>query len=206
MERLLSRIACGVCSARELVAMKDSLKAVPAIKSALACLSQARYGIGWGVLGAAMSCYETARQYTQLRKQFADRPIASHQLVQAELAWMITEISKAQLLALHVGRLKDRGKADCAHISMLKRNNVWIALETAGGILRALPGLDEVFWVMAGDVFAPGFGFAAEDAFVKVPVPERIDVRARMRGKLHYLAQRSGARPARRSAPRRRAR
>jgi glutaryl-CoA dehydrogenase len=101
------------------------------LKSALGCLSQARYGIGWGAVGAAMSCYETARQYTQLRKQFGDRPIASHQLVQQELAWMISEITKAQLLALHVGRLKDRDKADFAHISMLKRNNVWMALETA---------------------------------------------------------------------------
>jgi len=101
------------------------------LKSPLMCLTQARYGIGWGSVGAAMSCYDTARQYTVLRKQFADRPIASHQLVQAELAWMITEITKAQLLALHVGRLKDQGKADFSHISMLKRNNVWMALETA---------------------------------------------------------------------------
>jgi glutaryl-CoA dehydrogenase len=101
------------------------------LKSALACLTQARYGIGWGAVGAAMSCYDTARQYVILRKQFDDRPIASHQLVQAELAWMVTEITKAQLLALHVGRLKDREKADHAHVSLLKRNNVWMALETA---------------------------------------------------------------------------
>jgi glutaryl-CoA dehydrogenase len=101
------------------------------LKSALACLTQARYGIGWGAVGAAMSCYDTARQYAILRKQFDDRPIASHQLVQAELAWMVTEITKAQLLALHVGRLKDREKADHAHVSLLKRNNVWMALETA---------------------------------------------------------------------------
>ena len=101
------------------------------LKAALMCLSQARYGIGWGVLGAAMDCYETARQYSLLRKQFDDRPIASHQLVQEKLAWMITEITKAQLLAIHVGRLKDQGKADAAHISMLKRNNVAIALECA---------------------------------------------------------------------------
>jgi len=101
------------------------------LKSPLQCLTQARYGIGWGAVGAAMSCYDTARQYTILRKQFADRPIASHQLVQEELAWMITEITKAQLLALHVGRLKDQGRADFAHVSLLKRNNVWMALETA---------------------------------------------------------------------------
>ncbi len=80
------------------------------LKGPLGCLSQARYGIGWGVLGAAMDCYETARQYSILRKQFDDRPIASHQLVQEKLAWMITEITKAQLLALQVGRLKDGGQ------------------------------------------------------------------------------------------------
>ena len=101
------------------------------LKSALACLTQARHGIGWGVIGAAMDCYETARQYTIVRKQFDDRPIASHQLVQEKLAGMITEITKAQLLALHAGRLKDAGKLEPAHISMLKRNNVEMALECA---------------------------------------------------------------------------
>jgi glutaryl-CoA dehydrogenase len=101
------------------------------LKGPLSCLSQARYGIGWGVIGAAMDCYETARQYAIVRKQFDDRPIASHQLVQEKLAWMITEITKAQLLALHAGRLKDQGKIEPAHISMLKRNNVAIALECA---------------------------------------------------------------------------
>jgi glutaryl-CoA dehydrogenase len=101
------------------------------LRAALGCLTQARHGIGWGVLGAAMDCYETARQYTILRKQFDDRPIASHQLVQEKLAWMITEITKGQLLALHCGRLKDAGKLDPAHVSMLKRNNVAIALECA---------------------------------------------------------------------------
>ncbi len=101
------------------------------LKGPLGCLTQARHGIGWGVLGAAMDCYETARQYTILRKQFDDRPIAGHQLVQEKLAWMITEITKGQLLALHCGRLKDQGKLEPAHISMLKRNNVAIALECA---------------------------------------------------------------------------
>jgi glutaryl-CoA dehydrogenase len=83
------------------------------------------------VIGAAADCYETARHYSLDRQQFDGRPIASHQLVQEKLAWMITEITKAQLLALHVGRLKDQGKADPAHISMLKKNNVWMALECA---------------------------------------------------------------------------
>ncbi len=101
------------------------------LKGPLACLSQARHGIGWGVIGAAMDCYETARSYVTLRKQFDDRPLASHQLVQEKLAWMITEITKAQLLALHCGRLKDAGKLDPAHISMLKRNNAAMALECA---------------------------------------------------------------------------
>lgn len=101
------------------------------LKGPLGCLSQARYGIGWGVIGAAMDCYETARSYSILRKQFDDKPIASHQLVQEKLADMITEITKAQLLALHAGRLKDQGKLEPAHISMLKRNNVRIALDCA---------------------------------------------------------------------------
>jgi glutaryl-CoA dehydrogenase len=101
------------------------------LKAPLSCLTQARFGIGWGVLGAAMDCYETAREYSTLRKQFDDRPIASHQLVQEKLAWMITEITKAQLLAVHAGRLKDQGKLEPAHVSMLKRNNVAIALECA---------------------------------------------------------------------------
>jgi len=101
------------------------------LKAPLSCLTQARYGIGWGVLGAAMDCYETARSYSIERKQFDGRPIASHQLVQAKLADMITEITKAQLLALQVGKLKDQGQAEAAHISMLKRNNVAMALECA---------------------------------------------------------------------------
>ena len=101
------------------------------LKGPLACLSQARYGIGWGVLGAAMDCYETARSYSVLRKQFDNKPIASHQLVQEKLADMITEITKAQLLALHCGRLKDEGKIEPWHISMLKRNNARMALDCA---------------------------------------------------------------------------
>ncbi|MGA8109773.1 MAG: acyl-CoA dehydrogenase family protein [Acidobacteriaceae bacterium] len=101
------------------------------LKSPLMCLNQARYGIAWGGIGAAMSCYDTARQYSLLRKQFRDQPIASHQLVQEKLAWMITEITKGQLLVLQVGRLKDQGKVGHEHISMAKRNNIWMALECA---------------------------------------------------------------------------
>ena len=101
------------------------------LKSALMCLNQARFGIAWGVIGAAMACYDTALQYSQFRKQFRNQAIASHQLVQEKLVWMITEISKAQLLALQVGRLKDQEKVQHFHISMAKRNNVWMALECA---------------------------------------------------------------------------
>jgi glutaryl-CoA dehydrogenase len=101
------------------------------LRSPLMCLNQARYGIGWGAIGAAMSCYDTALQYAGFRKQFRDQPIASHQLVQEKLVWMVTEITKAQLLALQVGRLKDSGKVQHQHISMLKKNNVWMALECA---------------------------------------------------------------------------
>jgi glutaryl-CoA dehydrogenase len=107
------------------------LRGSDGLKSALMCLNQARYGIAWGAVGAAMACYDCALQYSLLRKQFRDQPIASHQLVQEKLAWMITEIAKAQLLILQVGRLKDAAKAGHQHISMAKRNNVWMALECA---------------------------------------------------------------------------
>jgi glutaryl-CoA dehydrogenase len=110
------------------------------LKSPFMCLNQARYGISWGAIGAAMSCYDTALQYSLLRKQFRDSPIASHQLVQEKLTWMISEISKAQLLALHVGRLKDQGKVAPEHISMAKRNNVWMALECARSARDILGG------------------------------------------------------------------
>src|SRR5246127_3729202 len=101
------------------------------LKSPLMCLNQARYGIAWGAVGAAMACYDCALQYSQFRKQFHNEPIASRQLVQEKLAWMISEITKAQLLVLQVGRLKDQGKAAFQHISMAKKNNVWMALECA---------------------------------------------------------------------------
>ena len=101
------------------------------LKYPLACLTQARYGIGWGAIGAAMACYNEALEYAKTRKQFDDKPIATHQLIQAKFADMVTEITKAQLLALQVGRLKDRGRAEAAHVSMLKRNNVKIALDVA---------------------------------------------------------------------------
>jgi glutaryl-CoA dehydrogenase len=101
------------------------------MKAPLSCLTQARYGIGWGAIGAAMACYHESLEYAKVRTQFNDRPIASHQMIQEKFAEMITEITKAQLLALQVGRLKDKGRADHAHVSMLKRNNVKIALDVA---------------------------------------------------------------------------
>ncbi len=107
------------------------LPGATSLKAALMCLNQARYGISWGAIGAAMDCYVTALNYAKMRKQFHDQPIASHQIVQEKLVWMASEISKAQLLSLHVGRLKDAEKAGHQHISMAKRNNVWMALECA---------------------------------------------------------------------------
>src|SRR5437764_7512056 len=101
------------------------------LKYPLSCLTQARYGIAWGAVGAAMRVFHTATEYAKSRIQFGGQPIASHQLVQNKLAWMITEITKAQFLALQTGRLKDQGKLKPHHVSMAKMNNVNIALECA---------------------------------------------------------------------------
>jgi glutaryl-CoA dehydrogenase len=103
---------------------------VDGLKGPLGCLNQARYGIAWGGIGAAMACYHEALEYSKTRIQF-DRPIAGFQLVQEKLAWMIREITKGQLLALQVGRLKDQGKAKAHHISMAKMNNVDVGLQCA---------------------------------------------------------------------------
>ena len=100
------------------------------LKSPLMCLNQARYGIAWGALGAAMACYHAALDYSKSRVQF-DRPIGAFQLVQEKLVYMLTEITKGQLLALQLGRLKDAGKLHFTQTSLAKRNNVAIALETA---------------------------------------------------------------------------
>lgn len=100
------------------------------LKTPLMCLSQARYGIAWGVLGSAMTCYDTALHYAQTRIQF-EKPIASYQLIQERLVAMVTEITKAQLLCHQLGRLKDNGKAKFTQISLAKRNNVYHALEIA---------------------------------------------------------------------------
>ncbi len=112
------------------IPLENKLPGVKGLKGPLSCLSQARYGIAWGAVGAAMGCYDWALQYAQDRIQFA-KPIAAFQLVQQKLVWMITEITKAQLLALQLGRLKDQGRVRAQQISMAKMNNVWMALETA---------------------------------------------------------------------------
>lgn len=98
--------------------------------SPLKCLDSARFGIIWGVLGAAMACYECAVSYAKDRVQFS-KPIAGYQLVQAKLVNMLTEITKGQLLALQIGRLRDEGKGQFVHVSMGKMNNTKIALEAA---------------------------------------------------------------------------
>ena len=100
------------------------------LKSALMCLNQARYGISWGAIGAAMACYHSALEYSKERIQF-EKPIASFQLVQQKLAWMVQEITKAQLLAWRLGKLKDEGKMKPHQVSLAKKNNVWMALEVA---------------------------------------------------------------------------
>jgi glutaryl-CoA dehydrogenase len=110
---------------------ENVLPGVEGLKGPLSCLTQARYGISWGGLGSAMATYYAALEYAKSRKQFKDRPIASHQMVQMKLAWMVTEITKGQLLALRLGRMKDAGTMQPHHVSMAKRNNVWVARECA---------------------------------------------------------------------------
>jgi glutaryl-CoA dehydrogenase len=100
------------------------------LKAALSCLTQARYGIAWGALGAATACYDEALRYARERL-VAGGPLAGKQLVQQKLVFMLTEITKGQLLALRVGRLKDEGRLDHAMVSMAKRNNVDVALQIA---------------------------------------------------------------------------
>ena len=106
------------------------LPLVSGMRGPLSCLSQARYGICFGAIGAAMSCYETALEYAKDRKQFS-RPIAGYQLVQQKLVQMVSEITKAQCLTLRLGRLKEAKKIRPPQISLAKRNNVHMALEIA---------------------------------------------------------------------------
>jgi glutaryl-CoA dehydrogenase len=112
------------------IPLENKLPGVKGLKGPLSCLSQARYGIAWGAIGAAMSCYDWALQYAQQRIQF-NKPIGSFQLVQQKLVWMITEITKAQLLCWRLGQLKDEGRVRPQQISMAKMNNVQMALDGA---------------------------------------------------------------------------
>jgi glutaryl-CoA dehydrogenase len=112
------------------VPKKNVLPNVEGLKGPLTCLSKARYGIAWGAIGAALDCYDSALRYSMERKQFG-KPLAGFQLTQKKLAEMITEITKAQLLAWRLGTLANKGKATPAQISMAKRNNVNMALEVA---------------------------------------------------------------------------
>jgi glutaryl-CoA dehydrogenase len=112
------------------VPARNELPGAQGLKAPLSCLNEARYGIVWGVLGAAISCYRSALEYAKARVQF-DRPIAGYQLTQEKLVNMLTEITKGQLLALQLGRLKDQGNATATQISMAKLNNVREALQIA---------------------------------------------------------------------------
>jgi len=112
------------------VPARNELPGAQGLKAPLSCLNEARYGIVWGVLGAAIACYRSALEYAKARVQF-DRPIAGYQLTQEKLVNMLTEITKGQLLALQLGRLKDQGNATSTQISMAKLNNVREALQIA---------------------------------------------------------------------------
>jgi glutaryl-CoA dehydrogenase len=115
---------------------------VDGLKGPLGCLNQARYGIAWGGIGAAMACYHEALEYSKTRIQF-DRPIAGFQMVQEKLAWMIREITKGQLLVLQVGRLKDAGKVKPEQVSLAKMNNVDVGLQCAR-LARAILGANGI--------------------------------------------------------------
>ncbi|MCK4903047.1 MAG: acyl-CoA dehydrogenase family protein [Candidatus Marinimicrobia bacterium] len=113
-----------------LVSEKQRLSKAKGLKAPLSCLSQARYSIAWGVIGAAIDCYEAALEYSINRKQFS-KPIGAYQLTQQKLVVMLEEITKAQLLAIQLGKLKDQGNVSFAQISLAKRNNVAIARDIA---------------------------------------------------------------------------
>ena len=111
---------------------KDAiLPNVKGMKGPLSCLTSARFGIAWGVIGAASACFDCAVDYAKNRVQFAGKPIAAHQLVQAKFAEMLTQITSAQLMVLEVSRLKEEKKLRSQHVSMIKRNNVKMALDCA---------------------------------------------------------------------------
>jgi glutaryl-CoA dehydrogenase len=109
---------------------KENILNVKGLRGPLSCLNQARYGIAWGAVGAALAVFESSVDYAKTRIQF-DKPIGGHQLIQEKLVWMANEITKAQLMVYRLGRMKDENKATPQQISMAKRNNVDIALHCA---------------------------------------------------------------------------
>ena len=119
-----------------------SLPKIEGLKGPLSCLTQARYGISWGMVGAAVDCYNTALDYSKERKQFS-KPIAGYQLTQAKLADMVTRITEAQLLVYRLGRLKDEGNMTFQQVSMAKRNNCELARDVAS-ISRGMLGANGV--------------------------------------------------------------
>jgi glutaryl-CoA dehydrogenase len=121
---------------------KNLLPKTEGLKNALMCLNQARYGIAWGVIGSMMACYDSSLNYAKSRKQFS-KPIAGYQITQEKLVYMLTEITKAQLLNLQLGRMMDKGKAKHVHVSMAKRNNCEKALEIAH-IAREIHGANGI--------------------------------------------------------------
>ena len=133
---LTAQLECNDCLVPESALLPGS----EGLRSPLSCLNHARYGIAWGAIGAAMACYDEARQYAMRRVQFG-RPIASFQLVQEKLARMLTEITKAQLLAHRLAQLKDADSAKHFHVSMAKMNNVEMALDIARAARDILGGV-----------------------------------------------------------------
>jgi glutaryl-CoA dehydrogenase len=113
-----------------MIPLENQLPEADELKAPLSCLTQARYGINWGVMGAAIACYEEAVNYAKTRIQF-DKPIAAFQLTQQKLAEMLNEITKAQFLTLQLGRLKDRATLNHSQVSLAKMNNVRMAIEIA---------------------------------------------------------------------------
>jgi glutaryl-CoA dehydrogenase len=109
---------------------ENRLPKASSLRAPLSCLTQARYGIAWGAIGAAMACYDEARQYV-LEREVQGGLLAAKQITQEKLVYMLTEITKAQLLAWRVGRIKDAGQLEPVMVSMIKRNNVDVALQIA---------------------------------------------------------------------------
>jgi len=121
---------------------KNLLPNTEGLKNALMCLNQARYGIAWGVVGSMLACYDSALNYAKTRKQFS-KPIAGYQITQEKLVYMLTELTKAQLLNLQLGRMMDKGEAKHVQVSMAKRNNCEKALEIAR-IAREIHGANGI--------------------------------------------------------------